>query len=74
MASVKDVRASDRSYATCIVRTDVRARFSFTDQTAAWTSPRRAGVPAFGLRMANVTERAMNKGAAGEKRGTMTGQ
>src|SRR6516162_9782315 len=41
MTRVKEVRASDLPYTSCIVRTDANGRFAFTDHTVARTSLRR---------------------------------
>src|SRR5438445_4539361 len=46
ITSVKEVRATDLSYTSSIVRTDASGKFEFTDHTAARTSSRKLCVPA----------------------------
>src|ERR1700676_627301 len=57
ITSVKEVRATDLSYTSSIVRTDASGKFEFTDQTACLTSLRKPSVPARSLRITNVTVR-----------------
>src|SRR2546429_9910817 len=57
ITKVKEVRATDLPYTSCIVRTDARGKFEFTDHAASRTSFRKLSVPARLLRIANVTVR-----------------
>src|SRR5271163_4233746 len=57
ITSVKEVRATDLSYTSCIVRTDASGKFEFTDHTAWRISFRKLSVPARSLRITNVTVR-----------------
>src|SRR6266850_1430749 len=58
ITSVNEVRATDLSYTSCIVRTDASGKLEFTDHTAWRTSLRKAWVPARSLRIANVMDYA----------------
>src|SRR5580693_4203507 len=71
---VKEVRATDLSYTSCIVRTDASGRFEFTDQTLWRTSFRKISLPARSLRIKNVTVRRVSGALAPNKYCIIGGQ
>ena len=60
ITSVKEVRATDLSYTSSIVRTDASGKFEFADHTACLTSLRKPSVPARSLRITNVNVRTVS--------------